>query len=280
MRILALFALLTGGVTLVAGGVTGLAVGTRSEQEKKSDEEKKKNDAAQKEEPEGAKQAGKKLAKIDPTLGILTGRVFFKGDPPPAEKIEVPARHPDRAHCVKHVKSERLILGKKKEIKNVVVSIDEKYRPKNKPVPRTVKLDNKNCLFVPHVLAVSVGSTLELSNSDRFMHNTHGLLKPLDGLNSAIPPKGSKQVRLRKPGWGVMICSFHAWMKAHVLVFPHDLFDVTDKSGTYKIVNIPPGTHKVQFWHETSPLKKIERTVTIEAGKTVKLDLQFEAPKT
>ena len=234
-------------------------------------------DAAKPAESTGAPAAPE--VKIDPALGILEGRVALSGEPPDlSSKVEVPANHQDFAHCAEHVKDERLLLGKEKALANVVVSIED-YRPRERPEPRIVRMDNKNCLFVPHVLAATLGSTLEITNSDGFIHNSRGLLKPLQGINRAIPPGGSGKFehKLRQPGWGVMKCDYHPWMQAHVHVFPHELFAITRPDGTFRIVNIPPGTHKVRLWHEVLQNRTID--VKIEAGKTARLDEGLEAYK-
>ncbi|MCZ6793159.1 MAG: carboxypeptidase regulatory-like domain-containing protein, partial [Planctomycetota bacterium] len=239
---------------------------------------KEKEKKKEKEKEKGKEKNAKKVPKIDPNLAILTGRVVLKGTPPEIEELKVPDGHRDRAACAAHVRSEVLILGKSQQLKNVVVAIDEKFRPKKTPPPRVVQFDNRNCLFVPHVLATVVGSTLELKNSDPFIHNSRGLLNPIGHINTAIPPKGVVKKTLRKPGWGVMKCDFHPWMTAHLHVFRHELFDVTDAAGTYKIVNIPPGTYTFYFWHERVAFKKTARKATLEAGKTTRLDVEIEAP--
>ncbi len=230
--------------------------------EKKAAENKKANKEEKKKPP----------VKIDPNLGILTGRVKLKGKRPAFEnKIEVASNSQNHAFCLQHVKDERVVIGKHNELKDAVVSVED-YKPKRRPEAREAVLDNKGCLFVPHVLATTVGSTLTVTNSDAFIHNTHGLL--LAEFNQAISPKGTHVAKLRKAGWGLFVCDFHPWMRCHIHVFPHDLFDITEVDGTYKIVNIPPGTYKVRFWAERLQKKTLE--VTIEAGKTTRQDAEIE----
>lgn len=262
-----------------------LASGQGKENEKeaeKADAAEQKGEKAAKESAAKADKAGKKYPPPDPTKGHLEGRVVLKGKPPEIEPLTIPENHQDYEHCAERVKSEVLLLSEKQEIKNVVVGLPMKYRPPKRPKPREVVIDNKECLFVPHVQAVTLGSTIRLKNSDPFVHNTQSLLLP-PLYNHAIPPNGEIKLRqkYRRAGWSVVKCSYHTWMQAHVYVFPHEYFDVSDAKGKYKIVNIPPGTHTIVVYHErlANYYAPVTKKVTIEAGKTTKLDIELEAPK-
>ena len=215
----------------------------------------------------------------DPSMGAIAGRIVLKG-PAPAEvsKLEVvPSK--DHANCGKSVKSDYVVVSKDKEIKFVVISIDG-YKPPKKPKPRTIILDNKDCLFEPRVQATTAGSEIKITNSDNFLHNSQGLLAA--SFNPAIAAGGSSTQPLKRAGWLLVKCSFHPWMMAHVQIFPHELFDVTTADGAYRLVNVPPGEYDIRVWHERlAPVKgKLVRTkVKVEAGKTLQLDLEMEAFK-
>lgn len=245
--------------------------------EEKKDE--KKEDKAEGEAKEGDEKKDEPPVEIDPTLGIIAGKITLKGDPPKLDEkaVSVPENHNDHAFCSKHVKDERLILGEKGEIANVVVYVDDyKVRGAPRAKPRTTVIDNKGCLFHPHVVGTTVGSTLELKNSDGFIHNSRGLLS-IGNINSAIPPAGTVKKKASKPGWGIMKCDFHSWMTAHVHVFDHEMFAVTDEDGNFKIYNVPPGKHTLKIWHEV--LENGEEEVTVEAGKTIEVEPTLEAYK-
>ena len=216
----------------------------------------------------------------DPSMGAIAGRIVLKG-PVPAELSEdhpVPSK--DHANCGKSVKSDLIVLSKDKEIKSVVISIDG-YKPPKKPEPRTIVLDNKDCLFVPRVQATTAGSKLKVTNSDNFLHNSQGLIAA--NFNPAIAAGGSSTQHLPKPGWLLLKCNFHPWMMAHVQIFPHELFDVTTADGAYRLVNVPPGEYDILVWHErlAPGLKSrvIREKVKVVAGKTLQLDLELEARK-
>ncbi len=229
----------------------------------------------------GEAEKKKEYPPQDPAMGAIAGRIVLKGPVPPEAELSqvdlVPSK--DHANCGKSVKSDLIVLSKENEIQHVVISIDG-YKPPEKPRPRTIVVDNKECLFVPRVQATTVGSTLSITNSDSFLHNCQGLLAA--SFNPAIPPGGKSDQRLAMPGWLLLKCAFHPWMMAHVQVFPHELFDVTTADGAYRLVNVPPGEYDIHVWHERlAPIKGkvIREKVKVEAGKTLELDLELEARK-
>ncbi|HVR75090.1 MAG TPA: carboxypeptidase regulatory-like domain-containing protein [Planctomycetota bacterium] len=206
----------------------------------------------------------------DPALGALEGKITFEGEVPELKPFEIPAAHQDHAACVSHVKNESLVLSEKKDIMNVLISVAG-YQPAEKVKPRKAHLDNKRCAFVPHLQATTVGSTLEITNSDAFLHNTHAVLAL--SFNVAIPPGGKEEKPIKKAGRAVVSCSFHTWMQANIWVFSHDLFDTTGPDGAFKIPNIPPGEYQIDVWHESLAPVAQKHKVKIEAGKTARLDL-------
>jgi len=280
---------------LVAAGVTGLLYSFRTEQPTDSSrsgpwqvaaplpalaEEEKTKPATEPAETEKAvkttataapEATKKKYPAQDPSKGALEGKIVFEGELPELKLPEIRRDHAERAICTAHLKNETLILSEKNELKDVVVSV-AKYKPKNRVKPGAITLDNNNCTFVPHVQATTAGSKLTVTNGDAFLHNTHAVLAA--SFNRAVGPGSELVQTLRKPGWAPISCDIHPWMKAHIWIFSHDLFDVSRADGAYKIPNIPPGEYDIEYWHEY-PLKRQTKKVTIEAGKTTRLDVTF-----
>jgi plastocyanin len=115
-------------------------------------------------------------------------------------------------------------------------------------------MDQKGLMFQPHILAVQVGTTVEFLNSDSVAHNVFwtsvGGNKKL-GHNLGTWPKGEKRpFKFDSPGAVPLLCNVHPEMAGYVVVSPTPYFATTDKSGDYKIENVPDGSYSVTAWHE------------------------------
>jgi plastocyanin len=128
-----------------------------------------------------------------------------------------------------------------------------------------VKLDQRNEAFVPHVLAIVAGTTVDFPNNDKTYHNVFSLspTKRFDLGRYAVGR--SKSVRFDRPGIVRVFCDIHSHMSAFILVFAHRYFTVTDDEGRYRLENVPPGTYTVVAWNE-SAATETRRVVVTESG--------------
>ncbi|MHC4270307.1 MAG: carboxypeptidase regulatory-like domain-containing protein [Planctomycetota bacterium] len=161
---------------------------------------------------------------------------------------------------------------------NVVVYI-EKVGDNKFPAPEEHGVvDQFNLTFVPHVIAVQKGTTIDFPNSDSVRHN---VLSPPDcckQFNLGTYDVGVvKHVTFDIVGEVPLLCNVHAEMSAFVLVLENPYFSLTEKDGVFKIENVPAGTYKLSAWHEK--LKTVTKDVTVEAGKTSSMDFQLKKRK-
>lgn len=123
------------------------------------------------------------------------------------------------------------------------------------PAPtQEVVIDQKGLMFMPHLVAVQQGTTVSFLNSDTVAHNVFwtgvGGNKKL-GHNLGTWPKGQKKsFKFDDPGAVPLLCNVHPEMNAYIVVAPTPYFAVTDKSGSFKIENVPDGSYTVTAWHE------------------------------
>jgi plastocyanin len=115
-------------------------------------------------------------------------------------------------------------------------------------------MDQKGLMFQPHIVVVQQGTTVEFLNSDSVAHNVFwisvGGNKKL-GHNLGTWPKGEKRpFKFDIPGAVPLLCNVHPEMAGYVVVAPTPYFATTDKSGEYKIENVPDGSYTVTAWHE------------------------------
>jgi plastocyanin len=132
--------------------------------------------------------------------------------------------------------------------------------PTEKPL-----IDQKGLMFTPHIVAVQQGATVEFLNSDKVAHNVFwisvGGNKKL-GHNLGTWPQGEKRsFKFDNPGAVPLLCNVHPEMGGYIVVSPTPYFAVTDKSGDYKIENVPDGSYTVTAWHEGA--KNSSKPVTV-----------------
>jgi plastocyanin len=132
--------------------------------------------------------------------------------------------------------------------------------PTDKPL-----IDQKGLMFTPHIVAVQQGATVEFLNSDKVAHNVFwisvGGNKKL-GHNLGTWPQGEKRsFKFDNPGAVPLLCNVHPEMGGYIVVSPTPYYAVTDKSGNYKIENVPDGSYTVTAWHEGA--KSSSKPVTV-----------------
>jgi len=133
-------------------------------------------------------------------------------------------------------------------------------------------LDQRDETFVPHVLAITVGTVVDFPNNDRTYHNVFSLSKAQRFDLGRYAAGRSKAVRFDRPGIVRVFCDIHSHMNAFILVFNHRFFAVTDPQGRYEIAGVPPGIYTLSAWYEGSV--RDQRTVTV-TGEPRQGDIDF-----
>ena len=161
-----------------------------------------------------------------------------------------------------------------KSAENIAVYVDAipgaKFEaPTTKPV-----MDQAKMTFVPHVMVVQVGTTVEFLNSDPVGHNVYwpsisGNKKLAH--NMGTWPKGEKKgFQFNDVGVAPLLCNVHPEMSGYIVVSPTPYFALTDKNGDFEIKNVPAGKYTLKTWSEEG--KVTTQTVEVGAG-TVTADL-------
>jgi plastocyanin len=148
------------------------------------------------------------------------------------------------------------------ELEDFVVYVD--YRPTNSPaVPaKPVQvITQRDATFRPHVLPIVKGTTVEWPNKDEIFHNVFSMSEAKEFDLGLYRDPEVKKVTFDKAGRIDVFCSIHSKMNCVVLVLENPWFATADKSGRFRIENVPPGTYKLKAWHERVPPQSIEITV-------------------
>lgn len=164
---------------------------------------------------------------------------------------------------------------KERDRQNVVVYVD-RISDKSFPAPeKHALIDQKGMTFVPHVLPVLVGTTVDFLNSDDVLHNVFTPDKIADKFNLGSWPKGqTRPYTFTKPGNAVILCNVHPEMEAYVVVLETPYFAVAGKDGTYTISDVPAGAYTLKTWHER--LKPSQAQVTVSEGEEVAINFDLK----
>lgn len=148
-----------------------------------------------------------------------------------------------------------------------VVYIDQPVTNVPPEKPKTLQvITQRDAVFRPHVLPVVAGTTVEWPNKDEIFHNVFSMSdsNPFD-LGLYKDPE-VKKVRFENSGRVDVFCSIHSQMNCVILVLPNPFFATADKSGRYRIENVPAGTYKLKAWHERLPAE-VKNVVVPESGE-------------
>jgi plastocyanin len=244
----------------------------------------KQNDAV-KQSNDGSKATGSVAptsVPLDPaTLGTLSGTIRFSGKAPAPVKIDM-SQDPVCSMTGGDNFAEQYVVHDGK-LANVYIYI--KSGPPaamSAPAPRDSVIpviDQVGCKYVPHVIALMRGGSVEFRNSDGTMHNIHTLptaegSQPIDISQGAKGTPQTKQFNQTE----VMIpvrCNNHPWMNAFINVSATPFFAVTGADGHFVIKGLPAGTYTLAAVHEK--LGEQTMTVTVEPKATAKADFSFGA---
>lgn len=133
------------------------------------------------------------------------------------------------------------------------------------------RMTQRNESFLPYVLAVRGGTTVDFPNEDQTYHNVFSLSKVRRFDLGRYAAGKSKPVRFDQPGIVRVFCDIHSHMSAFILVFNHQFFDTTNAEGRYNIPAVPAGKYTVNAWNDGEV--RDSRTVIVpEHGGTVEVD--------
>jgi plastocyanin len=134
-------------------------------------------------------------------------------------------------------------------------------------IPKSGEVDQKNLIFIPHVLAVPVGSKVSFKNSDKVNHNIFSADVCKKFNLGTYNPGMSRDVVFDKPCVVNLLCNVHSEMSGYVVAVNSNYYDVTGADGKFSIGNVPAGTYEVVAWSEK--LKPQGKTmVTVADGQT------------
>jgi plastocyanin len=142
------------------------------------------------------------------------------------------------------------IVRRKNDFKDVVVWLEPANGDAARSVPRRFRMEQKDKHFMPHVLAITVGSTVDFPNLDPIFHNVFSNYNGQIFDLSLYRPKTSRDVVFKRAGIVRVFCNIHPTMSAVILVLGTPWFAVSDVSGNFEIRDVPAGNYTLHIFHE------------------------------
>ena len=205
--------------------------------------------------------------------GEIRGQVVLVGAAPAQQKIPVTI---DQYLCGDEKIAGSLVLSPEKQLRNAVVWIENPPAGVAAPVrAEKVQIDQKACEFIPRVVVVPAGGTVDFLNSDRLLHNIHATPRLNVAFNRTQPKSRTIPVTFAKPEIVHISCDLHSWMSAWVVVAGHSFYAITGADGQFVFNNLPPGTYKLQVWHEV--LGTVAASVTLGTQQPAQVTIEMKA---
>jgi hypothetical protein len=233
---------------------------------------------------EASKSAEEKAAPAEqawkPTgdEGSITGKVSFTGQPPKYPAIAMDA---DAVCASLHkgpVYPEAVVKNENGTLRNVFVFVKSGLEGKSFAVPdQPVELDQRGCMYVPHVLGIQARQNLKVVTNDKTTHNIHPLPNVNPGWNVSQPPGADPIIKaFNRAEESIPVkCNQHPWMRAYIHVLSHPFYAVTGSDGTFEIKGLPPGKYEIEALQEE--YGAMTQSVTVAAKTPATADFAYSA---
>ena len=205
------------------------------------------------------------------------GTVKFEGKVPAAKPISMAADPSCAKQHSSTVLAQPVVTDSKGDLQDVVVFVADGLGDRTFDAPsRPAVVEQKGCMYLPHVLAMRANQPLHLVNDDPTSHNIHPTPANNREWNKAEPPGTSVDETFAREEIAIPVrCNLHPWMRGYIAVFKHPFFAVTGKDGSFDLSGLPPGTYTIKAWHET--LGSSAQTITIGANETKQINFVFKS---
>jgi len=161
---------------------------------------------------------------------------------------------------------------------DAVVSIEDLSKEQiktaiNKPAKKTI--DQRGQKFIPTVVVIRVGETVDFPNNDKSWHNVYSKGGDNDFDLGLYPPGKTRSKKFDKPGVSRILCNAHPDMEAFIVVKDHPFFSSTDSRGNYEIKNVPLGKLRVEIWHPNLEVRS-EPVPLVRDGEVFALNVDLK----
>lgn len=203
--------------------------------------------------------------------GTIRGTVRYRGEVPQTHTVSVTE---DSEVCGATQLVQSVVVGSRGGLADAVISLIDISSGAELTLQLPPTLDQRGCAFTPHVLLAPVGIDIQILNSDPLTHNVHTAAFDNRSVNRS-QPVGLEVIELRfdTPEKVKVKCDLHPWMGAWIVVIDHPYHSVTNDTGTFELLDVPPGEYTLEAWHETLGTRR--QVVTVLAGGVQEIDIDL-----
>jgi plastocyanin len=204
----------------------------------------------------------------DKNTGTITGVIRHTGAVPPPRKVMATDGSPIEVRDL-------WVDAKSRGLRDVVVMLEDAERQPAIKDAKPILMDQRDMIFIPHVIAVQAGQAVVFGNNDLSNHSVMAVSPvPVDQFNIfVLPDKPIKHTFTAQKAPVLIGCSLHAWMRAWIYVVPHPWFAVTGDQGRFTIANVPPGNYTLWLRHaDTSTQYRHKLEVKANGQAEVEID--------
>jgi len=157
-------------------------------------------------------------------------------------------------------------ISKRSSYEDVIIAAYPlSFKAEIKPLPNA-RIIQRNAVFIPNVLPITPGTTVEFVNADRFFHNVFSITP---GANFNIGRRPRNDVirrRISATGKISLFCDIHSQMAATIISLETPYFTKSNRKGVYLLDNLPKGRYRLEVFHPE--FDKITEEITLGEGES------------
>ena len=209
--------------------------------------------------------------KVQGNVSRLVGVVKYNGAYIKPKKVAMGKDPNCKSNGRAYSFEEKVLINKKDmSLRNAFIYVKKGLPRKSWKVSRdVVVIDQRGCIYVPHVAGAMIKQKVSFLSSDPTSHNVK---LTGTGINKTIAPGSSFTTKFKKANIHQIACDVHSWMNGRLHVMKHPFFAVSDVEGRFEILGLPDGTYTLEAIHEDARIKAVSFDVTIKGGRSVRVD--------
>jgi len=210
-------------------------------------------------------------------FGQISGTVQLQGIVPKSKMISIIADPQCQNFHGKSKISAQDVLVKNGLLQNAFVYLEKGVLKKYSTPKESIVLDQKGCQYSPRILGIQVGQSINILNSDPWLHTVHAKSGKKSLFHMAMTSAGqSRKRRFKEKKILVQFkCKVHPWMTAYVGVLDHPFFYVTKENGGFSWDQVPSGKYTLTAWHER--LGSLSKEINLQGDSKERIDFQFKS---